>query len=80
MFLIIQYPISYLLDLQTQLDGGSWTDILTSKFFGSSDPDTGRILDGRWQDTAVPTITLDFLIEEGIDPELTFFRADEVAW
>ena len=66
--------------MSNQLDGGSWTEILTSKFFGSSDPYTGRITDGRWANAVVPYVTHDFLVEEGIDPDLTFFKADEVAW
>ena len=70
----------FLTDLQHQLDGGSWTEILSSKFFGSSDPISGRIIDGRWQNTSTPYVTLDFLDQEGIDPDATFFRADEVAW
>ena len=74
------YPFYNSLDLSNQLDGGSWTEILTSKYFGSSDPETGRITDGRWANVAVPYVTHDFLVEEGIDPDVTFFKADEVAW
>ena len=66
--------------MSNQLDGGSWTEILTSKFFGSSDPFTGKIIDGRWANLLIPSVTKNFLINEGIDPDRTFFVGDEVAW
>lgn len=31
-------------DLSNQNDGGTWTPMLTEKWFGSNDPATGRIL------------------------------------
>lgn len=34
--------------LGNTMDGGSWTEILSSKWFGANDPITGVILDGRW--------------------------------
>jgi hypothetical protein len=30
-------------DLENQLDGGSWTPLLTDEWFGANDPATGRI-------------------------------------
>lgn len=59
-----------------ELDGGSWTELLTSTYFGSSDPYTGRILDGRWADITLPYLTEDFYIESGVDPEGSFFPVE----
>ena len=67
-------------DLSNQLDGGSWTELLTEKYFGSSDPYTGRITNGRWADTKVPYMTPEFLEAEGIDPSHTFFPVEESQW
>ena len=41
-------------DLSNQLDGGAWTEILTSLWFGSNDPATGQIL-GMFGDECVST-------------------------
>ena len=67
-------------DLSNQLDGGSWTELLTAKYFGLSDPYSGKILDGRWANTEVPYMTPDFLAEEGVDPDHTFFPKEEGEW
>ena len=66
--------------MKWQLDGGQWTEILTSKFFGANDPLTGEIIDGRWKNQKIPYITKEFLVSEGIDPMHTFFPSDESIW
>jgi hypothetical protein len=66
--------------LSNQLDGGSWTEILTSKFFGSSDPITGRIVDGRWENATTPYLTTEYFAAEGIDANHTFFPDEEKEW
>ena len=67
-------------DLHTLLDGGSWTELLTAKFFGTSDPVTGRIINGRWENATVPYVTEAFFIEEGITGNHTFFPTEEKEW
>ena len=75
------FSFLFLLDLHlAEVDDGSWTEILTSKFFGSSDPITGKVRDGRWGNTSIPYITDAFLAEEGIDPDHTFFPTEETHW
>ena len=54
-------------DLINQMDGGAWTSMLTAKFFGTSDPISGRIVNSRWADLKVPYITEAFYKDEGID-------------
>lgn len=66
--------------MKFQMDGGKWTQILTSKFFGANDPLTGEIIDGRWKSQTIPYVTKEFLILEGIDPMHTFFPSDESIW
>ena len=39
------------------MDGGSWTEILSDKWFGKNDPYSGIISDSRWKDTKVPGMT-----------------------
>ena len=63
-----------------QLDGGAWTEILTSKYLGTSDPITGRIIDGRWENASVPHMTDEFMLEEGIDKTTTFFPTENAEW
>lgn len=67
-------------DLNDQFDTGNWTTLLTSTFFGASDPISGRILDGRWINASVPMMTPEFFIKEGIDINKTFFEADDTRW
>jgi hypothetical protein len=74
------FPFSIMLDLTNELDGGKWAKILTSTFFGTSDPITGRINDGRWKGAEVPRMTSDFLAKEGIDENTTFFPVEEEMW
>lgn len=62
------------------MDGGKWTEILSQKYFGASDPYTGRITDGRWANATVPYMTAEFFAEEGIDPDHTFFPVEEQSW
>jgi hypothetical protein len=75
------YCISYVhTDLSNQLDGGAWTEILSSTWFGTSDPYTGRILDGRWESSPVPTINGAFLAVHDIDKSSTYFPDEQVEW
>ena len=67
-------------DLINQMDGGAWTSMLTAKFFGTSDPISGRIVNSRWADLKVPYITEAFYKDEGIDPNHTFFPKEEDEW
>jgi hypothetical protein len=67
-------------DLENQFDGGLWTVMMSDKYFGSSDPITGRILDGRWKDQKVPFVDEAFFAQHGIDPTTTFFPEEEEAW
>jgi hypothetical protein len=69
-----------MLGLTNELDGGRWTEILTSKFFGSNDPITGKIIDGRWEGALVPRMTSDFMVKEGVDEFSTFFPEEEELW
>ena len=41
--MIVNYCLC-LLDMENQLDGGAWTELLTDKWFGSNDPYSGTIL------------------------------------
>jgi hypothetical protein len=66
--------------MENQLDGGSWTEIMTAKYFGANDPYTGRIVDGRWADTPQPTLTKEFFQQHGVDPDKTWFPVEEEAW
>lgn len=66
--------------LINQFDGGSWTEIMTEKFFGSNSPQTGEILDGRWADVSIPYMNDEFFLKEGIDTTRTFFPVEESAW
>jgi hypothetical protein len=69
-------------DLSNQNDGGTWTEILTSKWFGSNDPSTGRILDGRWANMSIPVVNDQFYQEHGVDKDQVWFpfTAEEQAW
>jgi hypothetical protein len=69
-----------MIDMGDQMDGGSWTELLSSKYFGLSDPYTGRIIDGRWENTSIPYMTAEFYTEEGIDRDQTFFPAENAQW
>jgi hypothetical protein len=62
------------------MDGGGWTELLSSKWFGKNDPLSGQILDGRWAATKVPLVDTRFLQEEGIPLESTFFPDEQAAW
>ena len=66
--------------MHNQVEGNSWNEILSSKYFGASDPITGRILDGRWMNLSVPYMTAEFFDEEGIDNTHTFFPYEENGW
>jgi hypothetical protein len=73
-------PFGNALDIENQYDGGHWTEMLSDKYFGSSDPMTGRILDGRWKDQTVPFLDEAFLQKQGVDPYTTFFPYEEDWW
>eukprot|EP01035_Chromulina_nebulosa_P020437 gene20437-26519_t len=63
-----------------QLDGGTWSEMFTEKYFGSNDPYTGKITNGRWADFTLPYLTKEFLISEDIDPDKTLFSHEQKKW
>lgn len=69
-------------DLTNQLDGGAWTPLLTETWFGSSDPVTGRIVDGRWENAVVPVVDDDFYTNHGVDKDSYWFPfpSEENVW
>ena len=62
------------------MDGGNWTEILSDKWFGASDPYTGRIINSRWESSYVPTTTHEFFGQENIQEDVTFFPSEEDDW
>ena len=50
------------------------------EWFGSNDPVSGTVRDGRWAYTRIPYLNGDFYWDEMIDPEHTFFPTEETAW
>lgn len=50
---------------------------MTEDYFGSNDPITGRILNGRWENVTVPYVTDEFLEKEAISTTSTFFPVEE---
>ena len=69
---------NYQQHVSNQLDGGSWTSVLSSSYFGASDPYTGEILNGRWKGLATPLATVEFYASHGIPLNETFFPEEEV--
>ena len=57
----------------TTLDGGTWTELMTDKWFGSNDPITGEIMNSRWAHQAIPYMDKSFFERELIDENHTFF-------
>ena len=43
--------------LKDTMDGGSWSEFLSEKWFGKNDPATGQILNSRWKDTTLPEVS-----------------------
>ena len=66
--------------IYNQLDGGSWADLMSDDYFGSSNPSTGEIMDGRWKGLEVPFIDATFYENEGIPTDSTFFPDEEWEW
>jgi len=66
--------------LKNSMDGGAWSDILTDKFFGTSDPITGRIINSRWESTSIPVVDEAFFLREGIDNTQPFFDVEKSDW
>lgn len=66
--------------LQNTMDGGTWTEILSEKYFGANDPITGRIINSRWENSSIPFMDDDFFVREGIDNTCTFFPAEANVW
>jgi hypothetical protein len=66
--------------LKDQLDYGAWTPLLSSTWFGSSDPVTGRILDGRWENASVPVQNDQFYTDHAIGHDQLWFPDDEDSW
>jgi hypothetical protein len=64
--------------LDNQLDGGAWTEMLTSKYFGANDPYSGHIIDGRWANTEMPAVTDQFYADNGIDSDGEAFFPGEL--
>ena len=62
------------------MDGGNWTEIMSDKWFGHNDPESGVIVDSRWAYTKTPYLTTEFLTQEMIQEKATFFPAEERAW
>ena len=66
--------------MENQIDGGTWTELMTEKWFGSNDPYTGEIVDGRWAGTPIPRVSRDFYLSHGVDPDKTFYPQEEELW
>jgi hypothetical protein len=64
---LILHLLGYLTDHLNydEMDGGNWTELLSSKWFGSNDPYTGQIIDGRWANLHIPFMDSEFYINEG---------------
>lgn len=62
---------------ENEMDGGKWTSLLTSKWFGSNDPYTGEIIDSRWAYTKLPTVNKEYMEREGIPQSASFFPDEE---
>lgn len=67
----------YAKHLENQMDGGAWTEILSEKFFGTNDPYSGKIINGRWSETLVPRMDADFYAREGINRDASFFPSEQ---
>jgi hypothetical protein len=80
MTIILSYLYLNSTDYYNQLDGGAWTELLTEKWFGSNDPVTGRIIDGRWANSFQPTMDDDFFTDHDIDQDSVFWPRDENGW
>lgn len=65
--------------LMNQLDGGTWTEMMTDKWFGSNDPYSGKIIDGRWKDIVLPTMDDDFYIRHGVPKDTPFFTQTAIS-
>lgn len=65
--------------MENQLDGGTWTELLTDKWFGSNDPYSGEILDGRWASAQVPRVDTTFYEIHGGNRSGTWFPNEEKA-
>jgi hypothetical protein len=66
--------------IKDPMDGGSWTEIFSDKWFGKNDPYSGIIVDSRWANTKVPYVDSNFLSQELISDKTTFFPAEEKQW
>lgn len=65
--------------MENQLDGGAWTELLTDKWFGSNDPYSGTILDGRWAYAQVPRLDSQFFDNHGGNRSGSWFPYEEKA-
>eukprot|EP01034_Spumella_vulgaris_P033780 gene33780-41670_t len=63
-----------------QLDGGAWSEIMTAKYFGTSDPITGEVMDGRWAHNPMPRLTAEFFTAHGVDETKTFYPSEDSVW
>lgn len=53
---------------------------MTDKWFGSNDPITGRIIDGRWVNITVPYLDDDFYEDEEVSTSASFFPDESSSW
>lgn len=72
--------LSYINHLENQLDGGKWSAITSSRYFGNNDPVTGRIVNSRWENATVPIISKLFYQNEDISEDKTFFPKEDKMW
>jgi hypothetical protein len=56
-------------------DGGAWLAFLTAKWFGTNDPNSGQIVDGRWADIKVPRVSSAFYAAHGIPEDEPFWAS-----
>ena len=66
--------------LSNTADGGKWLEFMTSVWFGSNDPNTGKIVDGRWADVKVPRVSSAFYKAQGIDEAEPFWPQNKEKW
>ena len=61
-------------------DGGAWLEFLTAKWFGTNDPNTGQIIDGRWANIKVPRVSSAFYETHGIPEDEPFWESFKDGW
>ena len=66
--------------LSNTADGGKWLFATTKDWFGSNDPNTGHIIDGRWAGMKVPRVSAAFYEAQGIDQAEPFWPQQRDKW